>query len=84
MVPMAEAAGIYDALWHPIESGFTTADEMLVVLEPALRDLTERQDYYEQFNPSNGWGHYETFLKFIEGIIIACIKYPNAKPRAYI
>lgn len=46
-------------------------------LEFALKELLGNKLYYEQMNPPNGWGNYETFVEFIKNLISACEEYPN-------
>jgi hypothetical protein len=84
IAPMAQAAGIYEALWHPREGGFQTAEMLLPILQIGLRELVKDPDFYKQYNPSNGWGDYDSFVKFVEGIVIACIEHPDAIPDADI
>lgn len=79
---MAEAAGLYYALWRPEEIPVTTASELIPILEKGLEDLKARPEYYAQFNSENGWGMYEHFVPFVEEVLEACKKYPDAKPDA--
>lgn len=76
---MAEKAGIYHALWHPGEKGWKLAADIVPVLEKGLADLKARPDYFAQFNSPNGWGMYEHFVPFVEAVLSACKKYPDAE-----
>jgi hypothetical protein len=75
---MANAAGIYEALWRPEEIGKTKANEIIELLEKGLADLKARPEYFKQFNASNGWGLYEHFVPFVEKYLNACKEYPKA------
>jgi len=76
---MAHEAGFYEALWHPSEAGIKTASDLLLKLEPGLKDMIERPDHYIQFNAPNGWGKYEHFIPWLERLAQACRQYPDAE-----
>jgi hypothetical protein len=75
---MAGAAGIYEVLWRPDEIGFFKAYQVAEKLVPALKDLKANKKKYEKFNPENGWGSYDGFVKFVEEYLAACEKNPYA------
>lgn len=75
---MADAAGIYGAMWRPAENGFSKADDIINPLEAGLADLKARPEHYEQFNAVNGWGLYKHFVPFVEAYLEACKAYPEA------
>lgn len=75
---MAREAGIYDALWNPIENGMTTAQQLVEPLKEGLKKLKEKPDYYKQFNQKNGWGSYDSLVSFVAKYLEACIDYPEA------
>jgi hypothetical protein len=75
---MADKAGIYDALWHPKEKGWTKAKDILPTLEKGLADLVNKREYFEQFNSPNGWGLYEHFVPFVKEYLEAC-QHPCAR-----
>jgi hypothetical protein len=77
---MAEAAGIYQALWRPEElhGGEIKAKEIIDIIEKGLADLEVRPDYYRQFNSPDGWGIYEHFVKFVSEYLMACKENPEA------
>ena len=75
---MANLAGIYDALWNPIENQMTLAEDIIEPLTEGLKKLKDKPEFYKELNPENGWGNYELFIKFIEEYLNACIKYPKA------
>ena len=78
---MAGAAGIYKHLWRPEEIGITKAVELIVPLCDALGRLLDpnNKEFFEQFNPKNGWGNYDGFVEFVSGYLDACRKYPEAE-----
>jgi len=79
---MAEAAGIYGALWRPEENGFVYARDVITVLADGLAELRANPTKYEAFNSENGWGLYKHFVPFVQEILTECINYPNARIRA--
>ena len=75
---MADAAGIYMALWRPHEIGAEVATDIIDAVEKGLVELKSTPAYYEQFNSPNGWGLYENFVPFVERYLAALKKYPKA------
>jgi hypothetical protein len=75
---MADAAGVYQALWRPEELGITTARELIPILERGLDCLTSNKPAMQKHEPSNGWGSYQGLLKFVESYLEACKQYPSA------
>jgi len=75
---MADAAGIYKALWRPEEIGAKQAKDIIALLEKGLADLKARPEYFEKFNSANGWGLYKHFVPFVEDYLKACKEYPDA------
>ena len=76
---MAEAAGIYEALWRPEEIGITQAGQLIEPLSIGLEKLKADPMYYSQFNAVNGWGTYENFVPFVEKYLEACQANPDAQ-----
>jgi hypothetical protein len=76
---MAEAAGIYQYLWHPEDTNAETAKDLIVPLEEGYKELVENPDYYKVYNAANGWGMYDHFLRFVEDYLEACKKFPKAR-----
>ena len=75
VVPMWHKAKIYDELYnndgkHP--------KEIVDALRRGLKDMQEYPEEYKLLNPENGWGSYDTAMKFLSAIIVACEKYPDA------
>ena len=76
---MAEAAGVYKALWRPEEVGLQYAHEMIAVLEEGLEKLRGDKEKYTMMNPSNGWGTYEDLIACMEVYLLACKEHPDAE-----
>ena len=76
---MADAAGIYEALWRPASIGKYQAFEIIPILEHGLQILKADPKKYSQFNPSNGWGTYDGFIPWIEEYLEACKKWPESR-----
>jgi len=79
LVPMAKAAGIYEHLWNPHKLGITTAEQLIDPLRQALAKLTDAPEYFQKYNPSNGWGDYDGFVRFVGEYLDACESNPDAK-----
>ena len=75
---MANAAGIYKALWRPEEINATRAKQLIEPLETGLQTLRLEPDKFKELNPPNGWGTYEGLVSFIESYLGACKKFPEA------
>jgi len=78
LTDMAEAAGIYKALWRADDT-CEIAGDLIAVLTVGLELLKGNPEYYEQFNAANGWGMYEHFVPFVEACRDACVEFPKAK-----
>jgi hypothetical protein len=76
---MAEAAGVYDACWHPEAIGATKAGQLIERLTKGLADLKARPGHFELFNAKNGWGLYKHFVPWVERYLEACKAYPDAE-----
>lgn len=79
---MAEAAGIYMALWRPEDMGYGRAEDLIEPLSEGLIKLLADPDYYKQFNPPNGWGSYEGLVEFVTEYLEACKQNREARIRA--
>lgn len=75
---MAKAAGIYEALWRPEETGITTAAQLIEPLRNGLELLLSNRERFEKLNPENGWGDYEGLVKFVKEYLSVCINNPDA------
>lgn len=78
---MAEEAGIYEAMWRPVEQAppIVTAAEVLPLLKGGLAKLRSDPARFARFNPSNGWGNYDGLVEFVEEYIKACESFPTAR-----
>lgn len=77
--PMAEAAGIYKALWRPEECGVSKACDLIVPLTLGVAKMESEPDAYRAHDSPNGWGLYDNFLPWLKELLAACQKYPSAK-----
>lgn len=82
LVRMAEAAGLYQALWRPEEVGITHAHQLIEPLQEGLRLLRDYPDKFIPLNPANGWGDYDGLVEFVAEYLDAAMKYPQAIVRA--
>jgi len=80
---MAKEANIYYLLWRPDEAGARIASDIIPDLEVGLKLLKSKPEYFKQFNAENGWGTYKYFVPFVESVLEACKKYPDATIEAY-
>jgi hypothetical protein len=75
---MADAAGIYEALWRPDENNLTKASQLVPILRAGLARLVADPAKFKEFNSPNGWGMYEHFVPFVQKYLDACREYPDA------
>lgn len=78
---MAEAAGIYQALWRPDEIGLSKARSLIDPLRDGLKYLKDNPAEFRKHNPANGWGTYEGLVDFVERYLTACEIFPDADIR---
>ena len=78
---MADAAGIYEALWRPEEIGAVKARDIVERLRAGLALLKGDPERFEAFNAPNGWGLYKHFVPFVERVLEACEANPGATIR---
>lgn len=76
---MAEAAGIYKLLWRPEELGITKAGQIIDPLRSGVELLNSDPERFKKFNPSNGWGSYESLLAFAATYLAKCSIHPEAE-----
>lgn len=79
LTAMADAAGIYKALWRPEDLGITKAAQLIPYLRPGLAALKASPARFKRFNSPNGWGVYENFVPFVERYLAACEDNPDAE-----
>ena len=75
---MAEAVGLDKVLWYPEEIGITSASQMIVPLEKAIKELETNPDKYKTYNPPNGWGNFDIFVSFCRSVLRTCKENPDA------
>lgn len=84
LTKMADAAGLYYALWQPNEQfGITKAGQLIPHLEEGLLELVRNPNKYIAYNPENGWGNYEGLVEFVTQYLIACNKWPEADVKTW-
>jgi hypothetical protein len=74
---MAEAAGIYDVLWHPEDANIKYAEDMIPIIEGGLKKLKENPEQFKPYSAKNGWGTYEQFVPWLEEFLDGCRAYPD-------
>lgn len=78
---------LYHIMWRP-EEVFTDKKDIKLkdLCEPLMLGfnylITHEKDL-EQYNPDNGWGHYENFVYVLPQYIRACYKWPDAIVEIY-
>lgn len=83
LTEMANKLGIYKMLWRPEEVGIEKAHQLIGPLGDAIVLLENDKDgFFDQFNPPNGWGDKAGFLNFLKTLQRACIEEPEARYRA--
>ena len=79
LTEMADAAGIYKALWRPEEVDIYKAKDLIDPLREGLHKLKLDPDRFKKFNPPNKWGNYDGLVQFVESYLNACYEHPEAK-----
>ncbi len=82
LVPMAELAGVYVALWHPERLPSQVASDVQPILEVGLAALLTDPAKFQELNPENGWGSYGGLVEFVRWAIRQCSEYPDAQLRS--
>lgn len=80
---MADEAGLYDVLWRPEEHGVVLAGDLVPKLIAGLALLKSDPERFRKHNPKNGWGSYETLVRFVESYLWACKENPDAEVRSW-
>ena len=75
---MAQAAGVYEALWAPMDLGASLAGELVRPLRAGLLKLEGDPEAFKAYNPKNGWGSYALLCAFIQECLAACERWPLA------
>lgn len=79
LADMAREAGIYEHLWHPERAGVKIAGDLIPALRIALECMKSDPARFRAHNAPNGWGLYENFVPWLDDLLEACIKYPDAQ-----
>lgn len=75
---MAEAAGLYEALWRPEDIGAKTAIDLVEALKIGLNNLQMNYSKLSLLNPSNRWGNIDGLVQFVMKYLDACEQNPDA------
>lgn len=75
VTPMWELAGCYDALYM---SNWQLAETVIPSMREAVAKMESDPAAYRALNPSNGWGDYDSALKFARTFLAACEAHPKA------
>jgi hypothetical protein len=78
LTKMADAAGIYYAIWKPETLEYVYAKDIITVLEKGLAELKKNPDKYKQYEPTNKWGTYDTLVRAVSEYLAKCKEYPEA------
>ena len=78
-VPLSNGSTLYQLLWRGEEMNppIETADQMKDLLCEGLKYLAHHKENLLQYNPSNGWGNFDSLLTFTGECLLAAIKFPN-------
>lgn len=79
LAKMAKECGLYLSLWGNGYSEFKYAWQLTDILKAGVDELNGDREYYEQFNPENGWGNYDTLLELATTVLQACVDHPNCR-----
>ena len=77
LATMADACGVYKAVWRPDENGYETAASVKDVVDAAIYDLTS-DETFDRFAPSNGWGSRCGLIDFLKSLADAIRQHPTA------
>lgn len=71
-----DTVSLYDLLWHPEENLGITAltKEYLNDVTKCFLKLTSTPEFFEKYNPDNGWGTYDQLVEKTKQYIIALLK----------
>jgi hypothetical protein len=83
-----DKTSLYSILWRPEETTLLTVTGRLTssyikALSICLRELKDYRNYYEKFNPENGWGNYDDLVNFVESLLVALNKIPKEEYNNY-
>lgn len=72
---------LYHLVWRPEEVGFgcNNTDIVAQALQSGISYMVAHRDELLQYNPSNGWGDYDSFLIWLIKYWKACLDNPDCK-----
>lgn len=73
---MANESGM-GCIWDPEKFHVKTASDLVGPLTNGVAELLARPGYYRRFSAANGWGTYEQFVPWVQGLLEACKNYPH-------
>jgi hypothetical protein len=82
MSEMAKAVSdeFYQSLWNPnklLEKEIITCKDIYPYIMKGYKELSNNEDKYLKYNPSNGWGSHETFCNFLRSYLAALETYKD-------
>ena len=80
---MAKAAGVYEALWKPEDIEAKYAFQIIDLLKEGIKTLKQNPERFKAFNPENGWGTYDVFLKSVKEVWKGSVKNPYSIIKSY-
>lgn len=78
----ANGLTLYNILWRPEEHNLRFARELTKHFEEGYNNLNSHPEKFKEYNPKNGWGSYEGFVKFVYDYWQACLEHPDSEIRA--
>lgn len=66
------STNLYQVCWRPEEIGVETVGVILPLLISGIHYMIDHRKELLQYNPENGWGDYDSFMKFLLDYKQAC------------
>lgn len=76
---VADAVGIYLALWRPDECGIDYAWQLVEPIRRGIAALESDPDKFRALEPANGWGTCAQFLDWLRRYLAACERFPDSR-----
>ena len=70
---------LYDYVWHPEKQGSVSTILMSKILIQGIIYMVANRKSLLPFNPTNGWGSYDSFLRWLTKYKEACEDNPGCK-----
>lgn len=74
---MANEAGFGDVLWG--DTPVANAEQLADAIEVGLDSMRTDPARFRKLDAPNGWGTYEQFVPWLERLVEACRRDPNAE-----